>query len=85
MFVNPHYSSRVYNLYHILNMFSRFTRLSVRRCVHTASTTSRPWSKTVKLVFGASAATATYMTWQLTNERNYLALDSINSTSERNS
>lgn len=44
------------------------------------SATSRPRGRTAKLVLGASAATATYMTWRLTNERNHLALDSSEMT-----
>jgi hypothetical protein len=64
-------------------MLSRLARLPLRRCVHTASTASRQWSRTTRVVFGASAATAAYLTWQLMNERNHLALDSTNPTSEQ--
>lgn len=59
-------------------MFARLARLPLRRCIHTASTTSRPWRTTAKAVFGASAATITYMAWRMTNERNHLALDTTN-------
>ncbi|KAF9529398.1 hypothetical protein CPB83DRAFT_893497 [Crepidotus variabilis] len=60
-------------------MFAGFTRLPLRRCIHTASSTgkaSSSFGRTAKVVLGASAVTATYMTWRLTQEGNRLALDS---------
>jgi len=64
-------------------MFARFTRLPLRRCLHTASTAGRsanPFGRVAKVAIGASAVTATYMTWRLTQEGNSIALDSAQST-----
>jgi mitochondrial intermembrane space import and assembly protein 40 len=60
-------------------MFSRLTRLPLRRCLHTvpgAGTSAHHFGRKTHLVIGASVATATYLTWQLTREENRIALDS---------
>ncbi|KAF4620685.1 hypothetical protein D9613_000749 [Agrocybe pediades] len=59
-------------------MFSRFSRLPLRRCIHTgpsASNSSTFFSRRAGTVLGASAVMTAYMTWHLTNERNRIALD----------
>ncbi|KDR75811.1 hypothetical protein GALMADRAFT_248524 [Galerina marginata CBS 339.88] len=60
-------------------MFSRLSRLPLRRCLHTRATAgasaSNAWRAT-QVTLGASAVTAAYMTWRLTREGNQIALDS---------
>ncbi|KAJ3516418.1 hypothetical protein NLJ89_g1129 [Agrocybe chaxingu] len=60
-------------------MFSRLTRLPLRRCLNTSSavrTAANPFSRTAKVAIGASAVTAAYLSWRLANESNHIALDS---------
>ena len=62
-----------------LSMFSRLTRLPLRRCLHTgpsARPSARYFSRRAQIVIGASAVTASYLTWQLTRDGNKIALDS---------
>jgi hypothetical protein len=61
-------------------MFSRLTRLPLRRCLHTgpdAGPSARYFGRRAQLVIGASAVTASYLTWQLTRDGNKIALDSL--------
>ncbi|KAJ2928302.1 hypothetical protein H1R20_g8775, partial [Candolleomyces eurysporus] len=60
-------------------MFSRFARLPLRRCLHTASTASKSaprFTRTAKVVLGTSAAAATYLSWNLAAQRNTVYMDS---------
>lgn len=60
-------------------MFSRLTRLPLRRCLHTIPPRSTP-SYRARYTLGASAAvaaTATYFTWRLTSDGHRIALDSV--------
>ncbi|KAF9481544.1 hypothetical protein BDN70DRAFT_783453, partial [Pholiota conissans] len=60
-------------------MFSRFSRLPLRRCLHTGAGATRQTSslgKAARIALGATAATATYMTWQLTQGKNEISTDS---------
>ncbi|KAF8161169.1 hypothetical protein B0H34DRAFT_636367, partial [Crassisporium funariophilum] len=60
-------------------MFSRLTRLPLQRCLHTragASRSANVFSRSAKVVFGASAVTATYLTWRLAQDSHQIALDS---------
>ncbi|KAJ2913141.1 hypothetical protein MD484_g7276, partial [Candolleomyces efflorescens] len=60
-------------------MFSRFARLPLRRCLHTASTASKPaprFSRGAKVVLGTSAAAAAYLSWNLASQRNTVYMDS---------
>jgi len=59
-------------------MFSRFSRIPLRRCLHTGparTASSSLFSRRAGAAVGASAVMAAYMTWQLTNESNRIALD----------
>ncbi|KAF8897033.1 hypothetical protein CPB84DRAFT_1825573 [Gymnopilus junonius] len=59
-------------------MFSRLSRLPIRRCLHTSSAPKASGSlhRGARAAFGASAVTAAYMTWRLMDESNQIALDS---------
>lgn len=60
-------------------MFSRFARLPLRRCLHTASTASKSaprFSRNAKVVLGTSAAAAAYLSWNLASQRNTVYMDS---------
>ncbi|GLB37503.1 putative CHCH domain containing protein [Lyophyllum shimeji] len=69
-------------------MFSRFTRLPLRRCLHTLPPRSSRTSNRFGLTVGASAAVAaTYLTWRLTSDSHSIALDSATkfpATQQRN-
>lgn len=63
-----------------VSMFSRLTRLPLRRCLHTcpgAGPSARYFGRRAQLVVGASAVTASYLAWQLTRDSNKIALDSL--------
>ncbi|PPQ97370.1 hypothetical protein CVT26_006604 [Gymnopilus dilepis] len=59
-------------------MFSRLSRLPLRRCLHTSSAprASGGLHRAGRIALGASTVTAAYLTWRLTSERNQIALDS---------
>jgi intermembrane space import and assembly protein 40 len=57
-------------------MFSRLTRLPLRRCLHTRA--APPSYRNLRLTLGATAAVAaTYLTWRLTANGHRIALDSV--------
>ncbi|TFK44782.1 hypothetical protein BDQ12DRAFT_730805 [Crucibulum laeve] len=59
-------------------MFARFTRLPLRRCVHTAafSQSSHGGRRFATAALGASAVTAAYFSWRMSSDHNRIALDS---------
>ncbi|KAF8893842.1 hypothetical protein BD779DRAFT_1435316 [Infundibulicybe gibba] len=59
-------------------MLTRLTRLSFRRCLHTAPPRPNVSSGFNRFGFtlGASAVAASYLTWHLTSEHHRIALDS---------
>ncbi|KAF5380559.1 hypothetical protein D9615_004489 [Tricholomella constricta] len=58
-------------------MFSRFTRLPLRRCLHTLPSRPTQSFNRIGLTVGASAAAAaTYLAWRLTSDSHSIALDS---------
>ncbi|KAF8967837.1 hypothetical protein BDZ97DRAFT_1916423 [Flammula alnicola] len=60
-------------------MFSRLSRLPLRRSLHTgpgAARSAGAFGRPARVALGVSAATAAYLTWQLTRERNQISLDS---------
>ncbi|EAU91393.2 intermembrane space import and assembly protein 40 [Coprinopsis cinerea okayama7 len=65
-------------------MFARFTRLPLRRCIHTASgsaKTSPSLGRTSKVMLGVSAAATAYVSWNLASDRNRIHLDSPSKSS----
>ncbi|KAF6760262.1 intermembrane space import and assembly protein 40 [Ephemerocybe angulata] len=62
-------------------MFTRFARQSLRRGLHTASSTAKSaprFNRTAKVVVGTSAAAAALVSWNLSSEKNRVHLDSVN-------
>ncbi|KAG5648516.1 hypothetical protein DXG03_003127 [Asterophora parasitica] len=58
-------------------MFSRFTRLPLRRCLHTHPSSHSQSFNRLGITLGASAAaTATYLAWRLTSDSQSIRLDS---------
>ncbi|PPQ79962.1 hypothetical protein CVT25_003034 [Psilocybe cyanescens] len=71
-------SARLTTLIYTFTMFSRFSRLPLRRCLHTTPTPGKaPFtlSKATRTVLGASAVTTAYMAWHISREANEIALD----------
>ncbi|KAG6841868.1 hypothetical protein C0991_005598 [Blastosporella zonata] len=61
-------------------MFSRFTRLPLRRCFHTAQTRPSQSFSRLHLTIAASATVAAYVTYRLANSSHSIALDSDSSS-----
>ncbi|KAF8633348.1 hypothetical protein AX17_004520 [Amanita inopinata Kibby_2008] len=64
-------------------MLARWTRLPLRRCLHTRvpPAASKPYLNNLGIALGVSAATATYLTWRLTSDDYRIALDSASGSS----
>jgi len=58
-------------------MFRQFSRIPLRRCLHTSTRAQSPARSRVGFVVGASAVATAYLTWKVAAEHNHIALDAL--------